>query len=85
MIIIINYKKFLELFISGSSCQNCRELFISERSFLNTEDNILKWKIAVELSKSLSDLKTVTYNGRKYNCMDENFKKWVHSFEEIVI
>ena len=59
--------------------------FHFRKEFSETEDNILKWKIAVELSKSLYDLKTVTYNGRKYNCMDENFKKWVHSFEEIVI
>lgn len=59
--------------------------FHFRKEFSETEDNILKWKIAVELSKSLSDLKTVTYNRRKYNCMDENFKKWVHSFEEIVI
>ena len=59
--------------------------FHLRKEFSETEDNILRWKIAVELSKSLSDFKTVTYNGRKYNCMDENFKKWVHSFEEIVI
>lgn len=59
--------------------------FHFRKEFSETEDNILKWKVAVALSKSLSDLKTVKYNGRKYNCMDENFKKWVHSFEEIVI
>ena len=59
--------------------------FHFRKEFSETEDNILRWKIAVELSKYLSDFKTVTYNGRKYNCMDENFKKWVHSFEEIVI
>lgn len=64
---------------------NLPRTFHFRKEFSETEDNILRWKIAVELSKSLSDLKTVTYNGRKYNCMDENFKKWVHSFEEIVI
>ena len=64
---------------------NLPRTFHFRKEFSETEDNILRWKIAVELSKYLSDFKTVTYNGRKYNCMDENFKKWVHSFEEIVI
>ena len=64
---------------------NLPRTFHFRKEFSETEDNILKWKIAVELSESLSDLNTVTYKGRKYNCMDENFKKWVHSFEEIVI